>query len=149
MSKPTAITKGSLVYYVPATCHAFDTDATGNYTWQVGLKVQGRRQDEDAPVKALTAKEMKDFYAAVKRSNNPKQEYSRLVYLKPLSCWLAVVSAVGADGTYGLDIKAARPGVTLHYDGVKFDAGKAPHTFHECCDDDHLTLHHASTIARR
>jgi|SRR5581483_4362077 len=128
---------GDEVKYVPHIHHALEQDGSRNFAWVLGLKklrstvgASGRHEYEEQ-VEEMDSKTCKEFFELLGRHPNPQEERKRLVLLRPYKPWRAVVRGINPDGTYNLDIDAAKGGVTLNYDSIPYDASKKkPHTFH-------------------
>ncbi len=116
---------GDKVSYVPDLCHAFEQDATGVFTWKMGIKRESRKgRTTEFTVDPLTDEEVKVF-------KNRKGDLSRLSFISPNLIWTGTVTGINDDGSVNLDLPGSNAAVTLHYSNVKVDpSGTVPHTCH-------------------
>ncbi|MDE2100666.1 MAG: hypothetical protein KGL39_25705 [Patescibacteria group bacterium] len=120
---------GDTVHYAPHQVHFFDEDEKGDFAWRFGWVDRYDADGNPSAVRELPNVELRRKVRALKRRRGhaalqvAKKEAAemrgRLNLVKLNKAWTAVVRGVSEDGkTADLDIKAGRPGITLHYDSV-------------------------------
>jgi hypothetical protein len=125
---------GDVVTYAPHECHALDRDAQGDYPWVMLYDRRLVSNDERGnPIweqEELKGERVDQVLDMIRRHPNPKEERKKLHLVRPQKMRRAVVAAVNDDGTCNLDVDSHNGGVTLHYQNVKLDREKRPHTCH-------------------
>jgi hypothetical protein len=125
---------GDEVLYTPHMCHAFHRDISGDYAWEIGVRENPGNPDPELrnKIKVLSARQLADRLEYARRLPADQGELvmSKLVCLRPVRPWRAVVRSANQDGTLTLDITSPQGGVTLHYTVSVDQVKRAPHTCH-------------------
>lgn len=131
---------GDRIEYVPHVCHAFNCNGNNEYPWVIGQKQPPRAEQDPVTGEIRTVEHLveldegrlhRNVLPFVSQAPDAADHSRRLVPLRPVKPWPAVVRQVHDDGTLDLDIESniGVGMVTLHYDRVPVEeSGQMPHS---------------------